>query len=77
MSAQRSEKTQRLIDQMEARVGEMTPDERAGMAKAVALFGGPDQVGELRRFVMALFTRLNARQKSDHLAAKAAKRRAA
>lgn len=64
MSSIHGEKTERLIEQMEARVSEMTPDERDAMRAAIDLWGKlPEQVGELRKFAAFLFTRLNARAK--------------
>jgi len=57
-----SPKTLNLIEQINRRESEMNPDERQWAARAIAQWQEPEQVGELRRFAMALFTRLNARK---------------
>ena len=57
-----SPKTTNLIEQINRRESEMNPDERQWVASAIARFRAPEQVGELRRFAMMLFARLNARK---------------
>ena len=57
-----SQKTQNLVDQLRRREPEMNPDELRWTRQAIRLYREPHEVGELRKFCMQLFTRLNARK---------------
>jgi len=57
-----SQKTQNLVDQLRRREPEMNPDELRWTHQAIRLYREPHEVGELRKFCMQLFTRLNARK---------------